>query len=168
LLLNTHLEILTEDQCLVGIWITNKPSIRDLVVGENGIFDCWGIEFVEEWIWLKTTVHGEPVTPLDGIWRKPYEMLLLGRRRQKNKHRPDDRTPSLDIKRRVILGVPDLHSRKPCLKILIEPMMVKPTDYRALEVFARHLVAGWWSWGDECIKFNWDSYWRKDAEDEKP
>ena len=164
LILNTHLDILMSDECLVAVWITNKPSIRDLVVGENGIFECWSIDLVEEWIWLKTTVHGEPVTQLDGVWRKPYEVLLLGRRRGKTSA-SESQSPLQGIKRRVLIGVPDLHSRKPCLKTLIEPMMRNPADYRALEVFARHLVAGWWSWGDECIKFNWEGYWCNDSDD---
>ena len=163
MILNTHLDILMADECLVAVWFTNKPSIRDLVLGENGIFECWGIELVEEWLWLKTTVHGEPVTQLDGMWRKPYEMLLVGRRKNNN-NVPKGESSLQDIKRRVVIGVPDLHSRKPCLKTLIEPMLPNPADYRALEVFARHLVAGWWSWGDECIKFNWEGYWRQDGE----
>ena len=157
LILGTHLEVLMEVDCLVAVWITNKPSVRELVLGENGMFDCWGVQVVEEWIWLKTTVSGEPITPLNGVWRKPYEVLLLGRQRTKGWRPPPESTP--DIKRRVIVGVPDLHSRKPCLKSLIEPMMKGPKDYTALEVFSRHLVAGWCSWGDECIMFNWERYW---------
>ncbi|KAK3076285.1 hypothetical protein LTS18_013420, partial [Coniosporium uncinatum] len=37
---------------------------------------------------------------------------------------------------------------------------------RGLEVFARHLVEGWWSWGDEVLKFSWDGCWRKGCEGE--
>ena len=157
LILDTHLEMLMERDCLVAVWITNRPSVRELVLGENGIFDCWDVQLVEEWIWLKSTVGGEPITALDGVWRKPYEVLLLGRRCPKSQRPLEESTPT--VKRRVVVGVPDLHSRKPCLKLLIEPMMKNPADYRALEVFSRHLVAGWWSWGDECIKFNWEEYW---------
>ena len=156
LILDTHLELLMAEECLVAMWITNKPGIRELVAGENGIFACWGLDLVEEWLWLKTTTHGEPVTPLDGLWRKPYEVLLLGRKQSKE--------DSPEVKRRVVIGVPDLHSRKPCLKTIIEPLMEDSKDYRALEVFARHLVAGWCSWGDECIKFNWDGFWRKKSD----
>ena len=68
--------------------------------------------------------------------------------------------------RRVIASVPDFHSRKPCLKELIEPLMAERADYRALEVFARNLVAGWWSWGDECTKFNEESFWEASTEEE--
>lgn len=152
-----RLSLLTTETTLVGVWITNSPAVRHQVLGEGGIFDIWELDLVEEWIWLKTTSAGQPVTPLDGVWRKPYEVLLLGRKK-KEFMVAGRKTP---LMRRVIFGVPDLHSRKPCLKRLIEPLMPDASKYRALEVFARHLVAGWWSWGDECIKFNWEEYWRE-------
>lgn len=164
LIMGMDLDILMADSCLVAIWITNKPAVRDLVLGENGLFDCWGVEMLEEWIWLKTTVHGEPVTPIDSVWRKPYEILLLGRKCRKYALRSE--SPPMErgeIPRKVLMSVPDLHSRKPCLKELIEPHMPGPENYRALEVFARHLVAGWWSWGDECLKFNEKRYWQCEA-----
>ena len=161
LLMGMDLDVLMADSCLVPIWITNKPAVRDLVLGENGLFDCWGVELIEEWVWLKTTVHGEPVTPIDSVWRKPYEILLLGRKRKQYS------VPSRDlpqthpqIPRKVMISVPDLHSRKPCLKELLELYVHDASSYRALEIFARHLVAGWWSWGDECIKFNARQYWQ--------
>ncbi len=159
----------------VGIWITNKQMIRKLVLGKSvkrepsdeddglmnrgmGLFDQWELDLVEEWIWIKTTVHGEPVTDLESAWRKPYEILLLGRRRSSSHHPSEEKRPT-ETKRRVIAGVPDLHSRKPCLKELIECLMPDATQYRALEVFARHLTAGWWAWGDEVLKFNWEGTW---------
>ena len=164
LLLDTKLDLLMAEACLVAVWITNKPAVRELVLGEEGSFACWDVELVEEWLWLKTTKHGEPVSPIDALWRKPYEVLLLGRKRRKSSGALGPDTNHCDVKRRVLISVPDLHSRKPCLKELIEPLMDDPEDYRALEVFARHLVAGWWSWGDECIKFNWEVFWREEFE----
>ncbi|OQO09581.1 hypothetical protein B0A48_04983 [Cryoendolithus antarcticus] len=159
LVMGMDLDMLMETDCLVGIWITNKAQVRELVLGKDGIFACWGVELVEEWVWLKTTAVGEPVTAIDAVWRKPYEVLLLGRRRVS--YEPAAATQTKDkVTRRVILGVPDLHSRKPCLKELIEPLMPDAINYRALEGFARHLVAGWWSVGDQCIKYNWEGYWR--------
>ncbi|KAI9880585.1 MAG: hypothetical protein M1830_001936 [Pleopsidium flavum] len=140
---------------LVGIWVTNKAEPRTKVLTA---FENWGVQLVEEWIWVKTTIHGEPVTVLDGLWRKPYEILLLGRKSQSHGFE----TSKLDqfvITRRIICGVPDLHSRKPSLKELIEPLMPTPYCYRALEVFARNLTAGWWSWGDEVLKYNSEGHW---------
>lgn len=157
LIAGMDLDMLMSDDCLVSIWTTNKQAVRDLILGEGGLFEQWGVELEEEWLWLKVTAKGEPVMPFDNVWRKPYEVLLIGRR-----HRPSNDVPEptqVGLKRRVLVGVPDLHSRKPCLKQLLESLL--PDSPRVLEIFARHLMAGWWSWGNECIKFNWDGYWRK-------
>jgi N6-adenosine-specific RNA methylase IME4 len=133
----------------VGVWITNKRAIRETVLRS---LREMGLDVYEEWIWLKTTSNGEPVTALDGLWRKPYEVLLLFGRKDAVRGGQPARPPYPEVKRRVIIAVPDTHSRKPCLKELLKPLM--PESYRALEVFARNLTAGWWSWGDEVLKFN--------------
>lgn len=165
LIMGMDLDVLMANSCLVAIWITNKLAIRELVLGEQGLFDCWGVELVEEWLWLKTTLHGEPVTPINSVWRKPYEVLLVGRMRRQYIQPSEETLPEHgQVKQRVLASVPDLHSRKPCLKDLLEPLVRSSGDYRALEVFARHLIADWWSWGDECIKFNWDGYWGGEAQ----
>lgn len=183
LLESLRLEELMADDCMVGIWITNKPAIRELVLGQDGLFArSWALNLVEEWIWLKTTTNGEPVTELGALWRKPYEVFLLGRLRpnsqtsdcaatsesidrkaqvfgpQSKEENSDDR-----VKQKTIVSVPDLHSRKPCLKELFNKIL--PPDGRVLEIFARHLVTGWSSWGDECIKFNWEGYWQEPSHD---
>ncbi len=140
---------------LVGIWITNKDEPRRNVLTA---FENWGVQLVEEWTWVKTTIHGEPVTELDGLWRRPYEILLLGRKLRSQSIENSD-PEHFVVTTRIICGVPDLHSRKPSLKELIEPLMPNSYCYRALEVFARNLTAGWWSWGDEVLKFNWEVNW---------
>ncbi|OCT44458.1 MT-A70/Methyltransferase [Cladophialophora carrionii] len=128
----------------IAVWITNKSSIRAMVLETLQAMD---LRLQEEWIWIKTTIHGEPVTQLDGVWRRPYEMLLLFQRG----------ASSENTKRRIIAAVPDVHSRKPCLKMLLQELL--PPEYRALELFARSLTAGWWSWGDEVLKFQHESQW---------
>lgn len=144
---------------LVGIWVTNKAEPRKKVLTA---FQHWNVQLVEEWVWMKTTLHGELVTELDGLWRRPYEILLLGRKSYD--HGGESRTADgSSLNRRFICGVPDLHSRKPSLKELIEPLMPDRCSYRALELFARNLTAGWWSWGDEVLKFNWEDNWVKDG-----
>lgn len=136
----------------VAIWITNKPAVRALILGSGGLFEKWGITLAEEWIWLKTTAAGEPSSPLGDTWngKKPYEILLVGKSGQSG---------VTNLKRRVIVGVPDLHSRKPCLKELVGDLI--GTEAPVLEIFARYLVSGWWSWGNECLKFNWEGYWQQ-------
>lgn len=134
---------------LVACWITNRASSRETALEA---FRAWDVQLIEEWTWLKTTVGGLPVTQIDGLWRKPYEVLLLGRKDSDEAQGSDS-----DVRRRIIVAVPDLHSRKPHLRPLIEPFL--PATYRALEVFARNLTADWWSWGDEVLKHNWDGHW---------
>ncbi|KAI4134119.1 MAG: hypothetical protein LQ347_001778 [Umbilicaria vellea] len=145
---------------LVGCWITNKAASRRQALEA---FQAWKVRLIEQWVWVKTTVNGEPVTAIDGIWRKPYEMLLLGRRssRDEEVEEAEEARRQDGVAKRVIVGVPDLHSRKPCLKELIAPMMEDRGTYRGLEIFARHLTAGWCAWGDEVLKFNWEGHWSK-------
>ncbi|MCJ1396449.1 hypothetical protein MMC18_009339 [Xylographa bjoerkii] len=142
---------------LVGCWVTNKPDVRKAA---RNCFEAWDVDVVEEWIWIKITANGEPVYEVEGLWRKPYEILLLGRR-----VRPTEVSASIHdtiaqgLPKRLIAGVPDFHSRKPCLKDLIKPLMPHQRDYRAMEIFARNMTTGWLSYGDEALKFNWDWHW---------
>jgi len=136
---------------LVACWITNKTSARATALEA---FEAWEVQLIEEWAWLKTTEHGESVTEINGLWRKPYEILLVGKMWNV---RVDDVEES--IQRRVIVAVPDFHSRKPNLKALIEPML--PPKYRALEVFARNLTAEWMAWGDDAVHYAWEGHWSK-------
>ena len=141
---------------LVACWITNKPSVRKVALQA---FESWGAELVEEWAWLKTTVHGEPICDLKGSMRRPYETVLVGRTIDLTFDAVNDPNSTKSTTKRLIVGVPDLHSRKPCLKEIIEPMMRNRSSYRGLDIFARNLTAGWWSWGDEVLKYNWKGYW---------
>lgn len=144
---------------LVACWVTNKTHARGCALKA---FEAWGVDLEEEWAWLKTTVNGLPVSDLEGLWRKPYEVLLLGRQVEFTTETVIETTPaSENVRRRVIVAVPDLHSRKPCLKELVEQFMPNLAGDRALEIFARNLTAGWWSWGNEAIKYGWDGYWQE-------
>ena len=155
----------------VGVWITNKPIFRDLILGtedEEGLFEQWGVSLVEEWVWLKVTENGQPVTPIEGVWRKPYEILLIGQRQPASATFPLPLS-SPDhggVKRRIIIAVPDLHSRKPNLKELFESTLLQRQvaeagSSRCLEIFARNLTAGWTSWGDEVLKFQGHEWWNE-------
>ncbi|MCJ1335420.1 hypothetical protein MMC09_000690 [Bachmanniomyces sp. S44760] len=144
---------------LVAIWITNKPKVKEAALEA---FSMWGVSLIEEWVWLKVTLNGEPVYELEGLWRKPYEILLLGRK-MIDRPETDDALKRVDLRPggnvKLLVGVPDLHLRKPCLKELIEPILPAAGGYRALEIFARVLTEGWWSWGNEVLKFNWTGHW---------
>lgn len=158
MLLQMDLDIYIPPSGYVGIWITNAPTVRNLVLGAGGLFEAWNLTLVEEWVWVKTTRHGEPVTSIHGSWRRPYEVFLIGKAPAHRLVRAA-KLKEEDTVKRVLFGCPDLHSRKPCLKILIEGLRMVKKSGRVLEIFARHLVAGWWSWGDEVLKFNWEKHW---------
>lgn len=161
MLLRMDLDNYMEHNALVGVWITNKEALRAHVLGPGGLFERWNVGLVEQWVWIKTTTRGEPMFDVDDGMRKPYEILLVGRTA------PNSWTTmehALEVKRRVIAAVPDVHSRKPCLKGLFEEYL--PADYSALEVFSRYLVSGWTSWGNEVLKYQWDYYWTTESGDE--
>lgn len=42
---------------------------------------------------------------------------------------------------------------------------ILPSGYRACELYARNLVEGWMSVGDECLKFMQDDYWTQVSEE---
>ncbi|KAJ9654402.1 hypothetical protein H2198_006564 [Neophaeococcomyces mojaviensis] len=127
----------------VAIWVTNKLAISQRVRAS-----MQEREFVlaEEWIWTKVTTKGEPVTPLSGLWRKPYEVMFLF------KHRSPFCIPS----HRFIFAVPDLHSRKPNLKSMFDTLL---GPQKVLELFARNLTSSWWSFGDEVLKYQDSKLW---------
>ncbi|RAH84730.1 MT-A70-domain-containing protein [Aspergillus japonicus CBS 114.51] len=153
---------------IAAIWITNSSKARktayDAMQGA-------GLTVCEEWVWVKTTTEGEPITPVGALWRKPYEILVIGKKGS-FASRDDDGHPAAKagedgITRRVIAAVPDVHSRKPNLREVFEQVFFydsSPRDnaemrYTALEVFARNLTAGWWAVGDEALKFNAEEWW---------
>ncbi|KAI1845738.1 hypothetical protein JX266_008103 [Neoarthrinium moseri] len=138
---------------LVALWVTNKPAVIDLLRSPGGIFDLWGLEPIGEWIWVKVTNSGEPIVDPQSSWRKPWERLLIARKK--------GGTARLDAERKVIFGVPDLHSRKPNLRRLFGNTL--PEDYVGLEIFARNLTAGWWSWGDQTLMFQHRHHWIEEA-----
>jgi N6-adenosine-specific RNA methylase IME4 len=180
---------------LVGVWITNKKSFRELLLGEDGergLFAEWGVELVEEWVWLKITENGEPMSPVDGTWRKPYEILLVGRNISNVEIRTDScevapqseldeisgtgrgkevgisEDEPMPVKRRVIIAVPDMHSRKPNLVAVFAPLLPRyPAPPRCLEIFARNLTADSWAWGNEVLKFQRLEHWTTECADTK-
>ncbi|KPM44393.1 hypothetical protein AK830_g2216 [Neonectria ditissima] len=134
---------------LVAIWITNKPSIHDFLVSPTGLFAAWGLEVVTEWTWLKITTSGEPLYDVESTWRKPWEKLVIAKRI--GSKRPDS------LKPKVVFAVPDVHSRKPNLRGLFQDILGQ--DFTGLEIFARNLTAGWWSWGDQVLHFQQAEHW---------
>ncbi|KKK15471.1 hypothetical protein AOCH_002377 [Aspergillus ochraceoroseus] len=159
---STDTTIWAPNSSIAAIWVTNSAKSKKIAC--NALHEA-GFMVCEEWIWIKTTTKGEPVTPLEGLWRKPYEVLVIGKRAC---NQWKTRGPN-QIFQRVIAAVPDVHSRKPHLRDLFEKVFFSPEDvpnpfnrgrtYSALEVFARNLTAGWWACGDEVLLFNSEEWW---------
>ncbi|KAG0271624.1 Methyltransferase-like protein 4 [Linnemannia exigua] len=163
---------------VVAVWITNRAKIRKVVVEK--LFPAWGLELVAHWYWLKVTTQGEPVLSLDSKHRRPYEGILIGRRK---KAQSSPGSPGTAIskealtetgpKRRLIVSVPSQHSRKPSIMDLVseeyfqgprppnstqDMSPVKETERRLpgrLELFARTLEEGVLSWGNEPFKYQY-------------
>lgn len=136
---------------VVAIWVTNSHSATELLTAKDGLFAQWGLELAAEWIWLKTTVSGEPMVDVESTWRKPWERLLIATRKGDG--------PRKLVDRKVVVAVPDVHSRKPNLRRLFDDEL--GLGYQGLEVFARHLTTGWWSWGDEVTMFQAERHWTR-------
>jgi N6-adenosine-specific RNA methylase IME4 len=143
----------------VAVWVTNKAAFREMLLEEGGFFEQWGVQLVEEWTWLKVTAKGEPICKLDSRWRKPYEVLLIGRRTEG----VSAAQKAEGVKRRTIVAVPDLHSRKPNLKELLGQLEGVQEGYKGLEVFARNLTSGWDAVGDEACKFQQVHHWIEES-----
>ncbi|KAL2696122.1 hypothetical protein AAEP93_003422 [Penicillium crustosum] len=176
-----HLEPpIQSEQSIAAIWITNAEKARRAAYEAlSGAGFC----ICEEWVWVKTTWDGQPISALDGLWRKPYEILVIGRKSGHDANvsghgngngNADNTLPLSQIDdltrvseaitmRRVIAAVPDLHSRKPNLKSIFEDVFFMENgqlqEYSALEVFARNLTAGWWAAGNEVLRFNARECW---------
>ncbi|KAH6631835.1 MT-A70-domain-containing protein [Chaetomium tenue] len=151
---------------LVGVWVTNKERFGALLTGAGGgggVFAAWGVDVVGEWTWLKVTSRGEPVVSVESRWRRPWERLVIGWKRGGDGGSGNG-SGTGPVEGKVIVAVPDVHSRKPNLRGLFEELL--PERYEALEVFARNLTAGWWAWGDEVLLFQRKECWVEGGEEE--
>lgn len=140
------LPTLMSSRTVVACWVTNKAAVRKSVLAA---FEYWDVDLVEEWIWIKTTIQGQYVVPLTSLWKRPYEVLLIGRHSASTEK----------VVRRCFVAVPDLHSRKPNLQKHLQSLLRCPESCRTLEIFARNLSAETWAWGDQCLKFAETAAW---------
>ncbi|KAJ3042038.1 Methyltransferase-like protein 4 [Rhizophlyctis rosea] len=154
---------LTIPGSLVATWVTNHPKFRAFVLDK--LYPAWGLKCVGVWVWCKVTTKGEWVGPLDSPHRKPYEILLIGRRVPAEETEivslpePEGSSPQDTFPyHRAIVSVPSrYHSRKPYLGDIFDqfiPHDASSSPPKRLELFARNLNPGWTSWGNEVLKFN--------------
>uniref|UniRef100_J3LL19 Methyltransferase-like protein 2 n=3 Tax=Oryza brachyantha TaxID=4533 RepID=J3LL19_ORYBR len=135
---------------LVVLWITNREKLWKFV--EEELFPSWGVKEHTVFYWLKVKQDGSLIGDLDLLHHRPYECLLVG---YINLNKEDARGSKFKFleERRVIMSVPGAHSRKPPLQKLLSQYIPGPKPARCIELFARELVSGWTSWGNEPLRF---------------
>ncbi|RKP08889.1 MT-A70-domain-containing protein [Thamnocephalis sphaerospora] len=162
---------------LLCCWTTHRPRHRRILL--ERLFPAWNVDLIGEWCWLKLANTGEPVLPLGTQHRKPYERLLIARRRPQHQERQsastvsdpsvtneqtDSLVPAPVPARRVFASTQcTLHSRKPPLDELLAEYL--PQQPACLELFARALIPGWTAWGNEPLKFQHTRYFEPDLID---
>ncbi|XWS24326.1 hypothetical protein CRYUN_Cryun28dG0091800 [Craigia yunnanensis] len=136
------------DGALVALWVTNREKLRNLV--EKELFPAWGVKG-----------DGSLISDLDLFHHRPYECLILGYCHGKvmndSEHLSEFRAVK-DI--HIVISIPGGCSRKaPIGGLLLEYVPgVKPA--RCIELFAREMVAGWVSWGNEPLHFQDSRYFQ--------
>ncbi|XP_042375497.1 methyltransferase-like protein 2 isoform X1 [Zingiber officinale] len=148
-------ELAHEQGALVALWITNREKLRIFV--EKDLFPAWGVRDCSVCYWLKVRSDGSLIGELDLFHHRPYECLLLG---YINLQNDDPKTiPSHFLgSNRVIVSIPGDYSRKPPLGELLIDLIPGPRPSKCIELFARELVAGWTSWGNEPLHFQDSTY----------
>ncbi|XP_047649800.1 N(6)-adenine-specific methyltransferase METTL4 isoform X4 [Phacochoerus africanus] len=149
---------LAAPNCLVVTWVTNRQKHLRFVKEE--LYPSWSVEIVAEWHWVKITSSGEFVFPIDSPHKKPYEVLVLGRVRERTALLLSRNAEVKELSipdHKLIVSVPCmLHSHKPPLAEVLKDYIKPEGEY--LELFARNLQPGWTSWGNEVLKFQHMDY----------
>ncbi|XP_014253482.1 methyltransferase-like protein 4 [Cimex lectularius] len=141
---------------LVGVWCTNAPSHIESV--KETLFEKWGLEYCATWFWVKVTRSGEPICPFyRNHSKKPYERIIFGHVCGHNNRVPEEN--------KIIVSVPSsVHSHKPPLPEILSDYL--PNKPKCIELFARYLLPGWTSVGDQVLSLQYVPYFETDASEE--
>ncbi len=132
---NLPIQQLTDNNCHLYIWATNK-SIKNVFE----VINSWGFQYSTTIVWAKNQMGGG----LGGIHRVSTEFLLFAKKGILSTNKTI-RTTWHNVKRDYVNGHPK-HSKKPeYFRHLIESIY----DGNFLELFARDKVEGWDVWGNE-------------------
>ncbi|KAI3825578.1 hypothetical protein L1987_07069 [Smallanthus sonchifolius] len=149
------------DGALVALWVTNKEKLRIFV--ENDLFPKWGVKYIATHYWLKVKADGSLISGLDLFHHRPYECLVLGYCYGKD----EDSEYFSKLKSipdcQVFISIPGDYSRKPPIGEMLREYIPGLEPAHCLELFARELLGGWTSWGNELLRFQDSRYFsRKD------
>ncbi|GIY30038.1 n(6)-adenine-specific methyltransferase METTL4 [Caerostris darwini] len=134
--------------CLIVMWVTNNTNQLNFI--KEKVFPKWKIFNPVMWHWMKITQGGHLIHPIEWHHKKPYENLLLGYVSSSTKD-VDSLSEKKIESNKVIVSVPSsIHSHKPPLVEVLKPYI--PQNPQCLELFARYLLPGWTSLGNEVLK----------------
>ncbi|KAL7600277.1 hypothetical protein Lser_V15G21897 [Lactuca serriola] len=148
-----------KDGALVALWVTNKEKLRVFI--EKDLFPKWGVKYLATHYWLKVKADGSLIGELDLFHHRPYECLVLGYCYpevedldyfSKLKSIPDGQ---------VLISIPGDYSRKPPVGEMLREYIPGSHTARCLELFAREMVSGWTSWGNEPLRFQDSRYFSR-------
>lgn len=143
------IESLLKENGFVAVWCTNSTqNLEELL---NDIFPKWQIHFVAKWYWIKITQSGETICDFsDPPGKQPFEKIIIGAKRFS--HLPENG--------KLVVSIPSaIHSHKPPLIDLLRPYL--PDEPLCLEIFARYLLPNFVSYGNEVLRLQHESLFRK-------
>ncbi|XP_057766006.1 methyltransferase-like protein 2 isoform X3 [Salvia miltiorrhiza] len=141
---------------LVALWVTNREKLRTFV--ENELFPKWGVKYAATFYWLKVKANGFLISELDLFHHRPYECLLLGLSDGKGMDSEELQRLIRISDNQVFISVPGDYSRKPPIGELLLDYVPGPKPARCIELFAREMIEGWTSWGNDPLHFQDSRY----------
>ncbi|KAI7747337.1 hypothetical protein M8C21_019365 [Ambrosia artemisiifolia] len=147
------------DGAVIALWVTNKEKLRIFV--EKDLFPKWGVKYMATHYWLKVKADGSLISELDLFHHRPYECLILGYYYGKD----EDSEHLSKLKSipdcQVYISIPGDYSRKPPIGEILREYIPGLEPARCLELFARELLGGWTSWGNEPLRFQDSRYFTR-------
>ncbi|XP_058222772.1 methyltransferase-like protein 2 [Rhododendron vialii] len=146
---------------LVALWVTNREKLRGFV--EKELFPSWGVKYMATLYWLKVKADCILTSDLDLFHHRPYECLLLGycHGEVRNTECLSRFKPIPD--NQVFISIPGDYSRKPPIGELLLEYVPGSKPARCIELFAREMLGGWTSWGNEPLHFQESRYFSRTA-----
>ncbi|XP_065847006.1 methyltransferase-like protein 2 [Euphorbia lathyris] len=145
-----------KDGALVALWVTNREKLRNFV--EKELFPTWGVSYEATFYWLKVKADGSLISDLDLFHHRPYECLLLGYCHGEGTNSEQISTLRSALRDEIVISIPGDYSRKPPIGELLLEHVPGPKPSRCIELFAREMINGWTSWGNEPLHFQKSSY----------
>ncbi|CAI0425488.1 unnamed protein product [Linum tenue] len=151
------------DGALVGLWVTNRERLRNFV--EEELFPSWGVTYAASLFWLKVKADGSLTSYLDLFHHRPYECLLWGYCNGKGESCELLSGMRGTMEDQIVISIPGDYSRKPPVGELLQKYVPGAHLPRCIELFAREMVAGWTSWGNEPLRFQDSHYFSLNQDD---